>query len=93
MPEIFVIAFTIAGCPPCDSFKAISQAEMEGVRIVVVDAKEDPKLAERCNVGRMPTFVAISDGQVTARMIGFQSEKSLRVWLRKQQLQEPQSVD
>jgi thioredoxin-like negative regulator of GroEL len=82
--DIFVIAFVVAGCPPCDSFKQTWSAEMEGVQVVLVDVKERPDLAAKCGVKSTPTFVAIENESPTARMVGYVGEKPLRDWLRRQ---------
>jgi len=83
--DVFVIAFVVAGCAPCDKFKNECWApEIEGVRVVLVDVKKEPELAAKCGVKSTPTFVAIENESPTARMVGYTSEKPLRDWLRRQ---------
>ena len=82
---IFVIAFVAAGCPPCDKFKREAAGLDSPVRIVVVDVKDRPDLARQCNVKITPTFVAVAPGErQIARMSGYTSRQSLRVWLARQ---------
>jgi thiol-disulfide isomerase/thioredoxin len=80
---VFVIAFVAAGCPPCDSFKDdLRSGRIESdVRIVVVDAKEKPGLAQKCGVTVTPTFVAIQDERQVFRKSGYTSPDSLNDWL------------
>jgi thioredoxin-like negative regulator of GroEL len=81
--SVFVIAFTAAGCPPCDDFKrdlATGDLTYE-VQIVVVDIAEQPDLAKKCGVERTPTFVAIEDERQVSRLVGYRGRGPLRDWL------------
>ena len=81
--SVFVIAFTAAGCPPCDDFKAdLASGEIASdVQIVVVDVAEQPDLAKRCGVDRTPTFVAVEDERQVSRLVGYKGRGPLRDWL------------
>lgn len=83
--DVFVIAFVMAGCPPCDQFKQTWSPEMEGVRVVVVDVQAEPGLAKKCGVKSTPTFVAIQGERQTSRLVGYTGDRPLRDWLRRQQ--------
>lgn len=80
---VFVIAFTAAGCPPCDDFKRdLASGEIASdVKIVVVDVADRPDLAQKCSVDRTPTFVAIDDERQVSRLVGYRGRGPLRDWL------------
>ena len=80
---VFVIAFTAAACPPCDTFKAdLASGSLAGeVQIDVVDVAEQPDLAKKCGVERTPTFVAIDDERQVSRLVGYRGRGPLRDWL------------
>jgi len=82
---VFVVAFTAASCPPCETFKqSLAAGEIDSpVQIVVVDVAERPDLAKRCGVRSTPTFVAIENERQVSRLVGFTGSGRLREWLAK----------
>lgn len=81
--------FTRQGCGPCDSLKAAIKANPQltaGYDVYMIDAKDDPELAERYRVRSVPTLVILGEGKrEVRRTTGFTSEASLRAWLDRQQ--------
>jgi thiol-disulfide isomerase/thioredoxin len=61
-PELTV--FSAKWCGACQRAKPIvSQIERLGVKVIRVDADEQPQLLKENNVRSLPTFIAVKDGK------------------------------
>lgn len=83
-----IIKFEAAWCQPCKQMKPVLEklaGEFPTVEITALDIERDPTgLAARCGVQTVPTLVVLIDDQPAAKLIGAQSEGTLRRWLAEQ---------
>ncbi|MBM4458918.1 MAG: thioredoxin [Chloroflexi bacterium] len=71
--------------PSCDQLMPalddLARAYAGRAWVVKINALEEPRLARRYSVGRLPTLVFVKDGREQATGIGAASEKALSSWL------------
>ncbi|WP_029214620.1 thioredoxin [Kallotenue papyrolyticum] len=83
MPVLLV--FWRQDCPPCQELNPrldqLARAYAGKALIAKVDVRDNPALAQRYNVARLPTLVLVRDGQSIAQAVGAASETALRAWL------------
>ncbi len=64
-------------CPPCRAMEPVLEALAkeygDRLRIVTVDADEEPELVLRFGVRGLPTFLVFRDGQLAERLVGARS--------------------
>lgn len=75
-----VVLFTLKTCGPCKVFKPIfeSVAKTSPVPMLVVDAEEEPQLADVCLVQSVPHLAVIKDGNPVSGYPGLMDEATLR---------------
>ncbi|MQA89414.1 MAG: thiol reductase thioredoxin [Gemmatimonas sp.] len=80
--ELIALEFTAAWCGPCRVLAPILErlaAEYEGrLRVLSLDADENPHTVTRFSVRGMPTIVFLREGLDVDRSIGAVPEKILR---------------
>jgi thioredoxin 1 len=66
-------------CPPCRALApAIDRIARDGMAVCKVNVQERPDLATRYGVRQVPTLLVIRRGEEVARLVGPQSEQTLR---------------
>jgi thiol-disulfide isomerase/thioredoxin len=78
-PEVELLDFTASYCQPCQQMVPVLQ-RMQKDRFPVrqIDISEEPELARRFNVDRVPTLVLMVQGKEAKRFIGLTDEAELR---------------
>jgi thioredoxin 1 len=84
-PLPVLVDFYTEQCPPCRSLHPIL-AEIESeksnkLKIVKVNAADEPELAARFRVGSVPALLLFRDGQCIAQRLGSRGKKDLLAWL------------
>src|SRR5437870_3973287 len=82
--ETILLDFSGQHCPPCRQMEPIVAAlEREGYHIerVNVELGESKAKVDQFSVKEIPTFVAITDGRVTGRIVGAVPAEKLRLLL------------
>lgn len=76
-----VVEFWAQWCPPCTTMGPILEELAadygDRLRVVRVDADEEPELARRFEVVSVPTFLVFRRGEVENRMVGARSRSRL----------------
>lgn len=76
-----LVDFTAAWCQPCKMMEPIiSQLAgewQERVKVVKLDADQNPQIMMRYQVMGIPTLILFKDGQVSERVTGYQSRDKL----------------
>ena len=76
-----VIAFTRAGCAPCERFKA-DHAKTPGLidphKLHVMDARSE--LGQSYGITTVPTFIKLKDGKEVGRKVGYGDAAGLKTW-------------
>ncbi|MEJ0000189.1 MAG: thioredoxin family protein [Verrucomicrobiota bacterium] len=84
-PGRVLIDFYTPTCPPCRAFApTLDQiaAEQAGtLKVVKIDASEEPNLATEFGVRAVPTFVLLERGTRKAQIVGARSKKAFEQWL------------
>jgi thioredoxin 1 len=77
--EPVLVDFFGTYCPPCRVLApVVEKLAGEGYRVCKVDVQARPDLATRFRVSAVPTLVFFKGGKEVARMVGIQSERTLR---------------
>ena len=80
-PEPVVVEFWAQWCPPCRTMAPILESvatDYDGrLRLVKINADEQPDLARRFEVVSVPTILVFTDGELRLRMIGARSRAQL----------------
>ncbi|MCA9013052.1 MAG: trypsin-like peptidase domain-containing protein [Planctomycetaceae bacterium] len=83
-PDVQLLDFSAGYCGPCQQMVPIlQQMETAGYPIRKIDITEDPELARRFKVDRIPTFVLLVEGQEVERFVGLRSGDELRQAINK----------
>lgn len=76
-----IIAFTRAGCGPCERFKA-DHAKDPGLvkphKIHVMDSRSD--LGRSYGITTVPTFIKLESGREVGRKVGYGDAAGLKAW-------------
>jgi thioredoxin 1 len=79
--EPVVVEFWAQWCPPCRTMAPVLEsmaADYDGrLRLVKINADEQPDLAGRFEVVSVPTLLVFTDGELRLRMIGARSRAQL----------------
>jgi len=70
--EIVLVDFFAQWCPPCQAMMPIlAKIEQENtLKIVKIDVDQNPELAEKYDVGSIPTFIFFKNGEAVFRNTG-----------------------
>lgn len=77
-----IVAFTRAGCGPCERFKADfakDPAMANPHKLHVMDSKSE--LGESYGVRVVPTFIRLKNGKESGRKVGYGGKGEFRDWL------------
>lgn len=78
-PEVELLDFTASYCQPCQQMLPILQRmQKDKFPVRQIDISEEPELARRFNVDRVPTLVLMVQGKEAKRFIGLTDEAELR---------------
>ena len=77
-----VVGFWAEWCVPCHiaapAMEEAARASHGRLRFAAVAYDENPALAERYDVGGLPTVLVLRDGEVCVRRVGLMGRKELR---------------
>lgn len=77
-PDVQLLDFSAGYCGPCQQMVPILQSmEHAGYPIRQIDITEDPELAKRFKVERIPTLVLMVEGKEIERFVGLRSKEEL----------------
>ena len=85
--KIAIIDFWATWCGPCKMMKPVLESFEEDTGIVIgkVDADENQSLAEKFNVGSIPTILVLEDGVPVHTIVGAMPKhklmKELEPWI------------
>lgn len=78
-PEVELLDFTASYCQPCQQMVPILQRmQKDKFPVRQIDISEEPELARRFNVDRVPTLVLMVEGKEAKRFVGLTDEAELR---------------
>ena len=78
-PEVELLDFTASYCQPCQQMVPVLQRmQKDKFPVRQIDISEEPELARRFNVDRVPTLVLMVQGKEAKRFIGLTDEAELR---------------
>jgi thioredoxin 1 len=74
--------FSAEWCPPCRAMKPVVHELAEELRgqleVVEIDVDQNPDLAQRYNITRIPCFILTRDGKEVNRQTGSMPKENLR---------------
>ena len=79
-----IIAFTRAGCGPCERFKSDYAADPQMAdphKLHVMDSRSE--LGDSYGIKVVPTFIRLKGGQEVSRKVGYEGKDDLRNWLNR----------
>lgn len=80
-----IAKFQTKACVICrrlePGLKQLTERNSGVLRVVDVDAEENAELAERYNIGGVPTLILFKGSDEVTRCNGFQSASMLREWV------------
>lgn len=80
--EPVLVDFYAAWCDPCRALApTVEKLAREGYRVSKVDIEAHPELTQHYRVSSLPTLVILRGGEEVARLVGLQSERTLRAAL------------
>jgi len=83
----FLLTFSAEWCPPCRALKPvldrIARELGQRLKVLVVDADQNPSLVEKFRVEGIPTTLLLVGGKVLDRIAGVQPFESFRKRLEK----------
>ncbi len=78
-PQGVLIDFMSQQCPPCREMSpVVSRLHQEGYPVRKVDVDQDPEMAQKFNITRIPAFVLLINGREVNRIIGLTTEGQLK---------------
>lgn len=83
-----VLKFEADWCGPCQQMKPIFNSvssEFKAVSFQTIDVDRQTELANTYKVESLPTVIAVKDGKVVGRLVGFQNAARLKAFIRKHQ--------
>ena len=84
-PGTVLVDFYTAWCPPCKQVAPVVEqlcAENQGkLKVVKIDAEENPGVANNYHVSAVPTFVLFHAGKKVGQISGSQSKSAFEKWL------------
>ncbi len=82
-----IIKFEASWCGPCRMmnpiFAQVKSELSDRASFRSVDIDKDPKTAEAFRVSQLPTLVAVKDGRVVGKAVGFQNKSKLTRFVKK----------
>ncbi len=83
----FLLAFSADWCPPCHALEPIldriARELGRKLKVLVVDADQNPSLVEKFRVEGIPTTLLLAGGKVLDRIVGVHPFESFRKRLEK----------
>lgn len=76
-----ILAFTRAGCGPCEKFKsdyAKNPAMVHPHAVHIRDSRSE--LAQSYGITTVPTFIKLKDGKEIGRKVGYGDPEGLKQW-------------
>lgn len=83
-----VLKFEADWCGPCQQMKPIFNSvssEFKAVTFQTIDVDRQTELANTYKVESLPTVIAVKDGKVVGRLVGFQNAARLKAFIKKHQ--------
>jgi len=84
-PGTVLVDFYTAYCPPCRQVAPILEElcseKRSNLKVVKVEAIENPKAAIEHRVSAVPTFVLFHEGKKVGQISGFQSKAQFEKWI------------
>lgn len=75
----YICVFSATWCGPCQEMKpSIDALRKEGILIYVIDVDKAPESKTKMGVRSLPTILFMANGQEHARLVGKQSQDTLR---------------
>lgn len=88
--KLVVIDFFSPWCRPCKAMEPvldeIATERADDVKIVKIDASEEPELAQKFGVMGAPTFVAMRNGEKVDMVSGLRSKEFMLDWINNAEL-------
>lgn len=79
-----VYKFGAVWCGPCQRVApVVDRLQREGNSIRSIDIDQQPEIAQRFRVERVPTFILVVDGREVDRVVGMMTEGELRAMLNR----------
>ncbi len=76
--EPVLVDFFGTWCPPCKEIApTIDKLAQDGYRVCKVNVDDHPGLASRFRVNAVPALLVVKGGEVVARFVGVQRERTL----------------
>jgi len=79
-----LLVFWRRECPPCDqlapSLERLAKSTAGRALIAKINVADEPRLAQRHGIDRLPTSVFIKDGQEVGKALGVAPEADLAAW-------------
>lgn len=83
-PDVQLLDFTASYCQPCQQMVPVLQRmERDKFPVRRIDITEEPELARRFRVDRVPTLVLMVEGKEAQRFVGLTDEAELRAEMNK----------
>ena len=86
-PELRILKFEAEWCGPCQQMKPVfdkvSKSLNSKARFETINVDDQPGIADRYNVKGLPTVIAIKDGKVVDRSMGYMNGFRLKGFVQK----------
>jgi thioredoxin 1 len=84
-PGTVLVDFYTSWCPPCrrvaPTVEALCSEKSSSLKVVKMDAVENPKTASEHGVSAVPTFVLFHAGKKVGQLSGVQSKVQFEKWI------------